>query len=138
MKPKKIINISALIGVMLFARPEYSVELRSIADAATFEPREDIGRSSQLVWIKYRETPVNVADPRFEYLDTSRSSFITAAWYDSSSSYMVTGLRGTYYHYCRMPKNAWNAFRAADSLGRHYNAFIKGNFDCRLGGVPPY
>jgi KTSC domain len=100
--------------------------------------RVDAATAKHIVWVKYRQTPVNVADPRFEYLDTSRSSFITAAWYDSSNSYMVIGLRGTYYHYCRMPENAWKAFHAADSLGRHYNAFIKGNYDCRLGGVPPY
>src|SRR5262245_18616002 len=93
---------------------------------------------NHIVRVKYRQTPVNVADPRFEYLDTSRSSFITGAWYDSSNSYMVIGLRGTYYHYCRMPRNAWSAFQVADSLGRHYNAFIKGNYDCRLGGVPAY
>src|SRR5262249_15042058 len=91
-----------------------------------------------LVWIKYRQTPVDLADRRFEYLDTSRSSFITGAWYDSSNSYMVIGLRGSYYHYCRMPRNAWNSFQVADSLGRHYNAFIKGNYDCRLAGVPVY
>ena len=91
-----------------------------------------------LVWVKYRQTPVDLADRRFEYLDTSRSSFITGAWYDGSNSYMVIGLRGTYYHYCRMPRNAWNSFSAADSFGRHYNAFIKGNFDCRPGGVPVY
>jgi hypothetical protein len=91
-----------------------------------------------VVWVKYRQTPVDLADRRFEYLDTSRSSFITGAWYDGSNSYMVIGLRGTYYHYCRMPRSAWSSFRAADSFGRHYNAFIKGNFDCRLGGVPVY
>ena len=91
-----------------------------------------------VVWVKYRQTPVDVADPRFEYLDTSRSSFITGAWYDSSNFYMVIGLRGTYYQNCGMPRSAWNSFRAADSLGRHYNAFIKGNYDCRLGGVPVY
>jgi KTSC domain len=91
-----------------------------------------------LVWVKYRQTPVDLVDRRFEYLDTSRSSFITGAWYDSSNSYMVIGLRGTYYHYCRMPRNAWNSFRGADSFGRHYNAFIKGNYDCRLRGVPVY
>jgi KTSC domain len=110
--------------------------------AAFFTHQRDIPAAAaapnHIVWVKYRQTPVNVADRCFEYLDTSRSSFITGAWYDGSNSYMVIGLRGTYYHYCRMPSNAWNAFRAADSFGRHYNAFIKGNFDCRLGGVPVY
>jgi hypothetical protein len=120
-------KIFAVIAVMVLTA-------MSVADAATSEPN----RSERLVWVKYRQTPVNVTDSRFEYLDTSRSSFITGAWYDGSNSYMVIGLRGTYYHYCGMPRNEWNAFRAADSFGRHYNAFIKGNFDCRLGGVPVY
>jgi hypothetical protein len=121
-------KIAALIGVILL------LTSISVANAAASES----GRSKHLVWIKYRQTPVNVADPRFEYLDTSRSSFITGAWFDSSNFYMVIGLRGTYYHYCRMPRSAWTLFGAADSLGRYYNAFIKGNYDCRVGGVPVY
>ena len=107
----------------------FAQDQRTLATAAT---------PSHIVWVKHRQTPVDVGDSRFEYLDTSRSSFITGAWYDSSNFYMVIGLRGTYYHYCRMPRNAWNSFQVADSLGRHYNAFIKGNYDCRLGGVPVY
>ena len=95
-------------------------------------------RSQHLIIVKYRATPVDVADPRFEYLDTSRSSFVTGAWYDESNTYMVIGLKRTYYHYCRMPRNAWDSFRSADSFGRHFNMFIKGRFDCRLGGVPDY
>ena len=100
---------------------------------------EQRAAKQNFVSVKYRQTPVDVAHPRFEYLDTSRSSFVTGAWYDSANSYMVIGLRGTHYHYCRMPMNAWTAFRRADSFGKHYNAFIKaGNYDCRLGGVPAY
>ena len=95
-------------------------------------------QSTQVVRVKYRATPVDVADPRFDYLDTSRSSFVNGAWYDESNMYMVIGLKGTYYHYCRMPLNAWDSFRSADSFGRHFNRFIKGRFDCRLGGVPDY
>jgi hypothetical protein len=95
--------------------------------------------SSRVVWVKYRSAnPVDVSHPRFEYLDTSRSSLVTGAWYDASNEYMIIGLRGVYYHYCRMPQPAWSAFRGAKSFGRHYRARIKGNFDCRLGGVPDY
>ena len=88
--------------------------------------------------VKYRPTPVDVTDPRFEYLDTSRSSLVTGAWYDESNAYMVIGLDEVYYHYCRMPRDAWNAFTSADSFGGHYRAFIRGQHDCRLGGVPEY
>ena len=95
-------------------------------------------QQARVVWVKYRSTPVNVSHPRFKYLVTNRSSFVTGAWYDESNTYMIIGLNGTYYHYCRMPSSAWNSFRAADSFGRHYNAFIKGRYDCRLGGVPEH
>ena len=85
-------------------------------------PRHAVNAAEQgrLVWVKYRPTPVNVSHPRFKYLDTSRSSFVTGAWYDESNSYMIIGLNGTYYHYCRMPGSSWNSFRTADSFGRHY------------------
>jgi hypothetical protein len=95
-------------------------------------------RANHSVWIKYRNTPVDVGHPRFQYLDTTRSSFVTGAWYDSSNRYMVIGLRGTNYHYCQMPEKVWISFRAADSFGTYYNRFIMGRYDCRLGGVPMY
>jgi hypothetical protein len=91
-----------------------------------------------VVSVKYRDTPVDLSSGRFEFLDTSRSSFVTGAWYDRQNSYLVIGLRDTYYHHCRMPPAAWTGFRAADSFGRHYNDLIKGDYDCRLGGVPQY
>ena len=95
-------------------------------------------QQQHLIAVKYRSTPVDVAHPRFQYLDTSRSSFVNGAWYDEANGYMIIGLNATYYHYCRMPRSAWDAFRSADSFGRHYNAFIKGRYDCRLGGIPSY
>jgi hypothetical protein len=94
--------------------------------------------AQKIVIVKYRLTPVDVGHPRFESADTSRSSFVTGAWYDASNSYMIIGLGGVNYHYCRMRTTEWNAFRAARSLGSHYNAQIKGRFDCRLGGMPNY
>ena len=87
-------------------------------------PGAESQRFQRLVTVKYRNTPVNVGDPRFEYLDTSRSSFVTAAWYDSSNRYMIIGLGGTHYHYCQMPSQAWASFREARSFGTHYNRFI--------------
>ena len=94
--------------------------------------------TSQLIDVKYRPSPVDVSDPRFEHTDTSRSSFVTDAWYDDSHDYMVIGLQGTNYHYCRIPQEVWDAFQQADSFGRFYNRDIKGRYDCRLGGVPEY
>jgi hypothetical protein len=31
-----------------------------------------------------------------------------------------------------------DAFQAADSMGRYFNASIKGHFDCQTGRVPSY
>jgi hypothetical protein len=51
---------------------------------------------------------------------------------------MIIRLKRTYYHYCKMPKTTWTAFKKADSFGRHYHPHIKARYDCRLGGVPTY
>jgi hypothetical protein len=90
------------------------------------------------VHVKYLAAPVDIAHPRFEKLDTSRSSFVVGAWYDDESDYMIINLGSIFYHYCRMPESAWAAFRTAESFGKHYSSLIKGEFDCRQGGVPQY
>lgn len=87
-------------------------------------------------YVKYRDT--HVCLDQFEYQDTSRNSFVKGAWYDASNDYMVLSLKGTKYHYCRMPDSVWNAFKGAFSYGRFYSANLKGKYDCRLGGVPSY
>lgn len=92
------------------------------------------------VWItvKYRSDPVNIADPRFFYLDGSSSSLVDVAFYDSADKYMIVSLNGTAYHYCGMPGNVWSGFTMASSLGSFYNSEIKGSFDCRSGAAPDY
>ena len=87
-------------------------------------------------YVKYRDTPVCLE--QFTYQDTSKSSFVRGAWYDISNNYMLLSLSGTKYHYCRVPENVWNSFKQAVSYGKFYNAYIKGRYDCRLGGVPAY
>jgi hypothetical protein len=67
-----------------------------------------------------------------------RSSFIRRVCYDSKSRYLVVNLAGSYYHYCRIPPRTVTAWFDADSMGRHYNAHIKGEYDCRLGGIPSW
>jgi len=92
------------------------------------------------VWVdvKYRATPVDVADPRFTALTRTDSSLVDAAFYDAGNEYMVIVLNGTAYHYCDLPEKDWNAFINADSLGRFYRSAIKGKFDCRNRSVPQY
>ena len=90
------------------------------------------------VLIKYRDDKVNLNNGLFEYLDTSESSWVEGAWYDSDNEYMVINLNGVYYHYCEMPDSAWSRFELSESFGSDYNEYIKGNYDCRLGYVPSY
>jgi hypothetical protein len=51
---------------------------------------------------------------------------------------MIVQLNETYYHYCDIDKSTVDAFNAAESMGRFFNASIKGHFDCRAGHVPSY
>ncbi len=90
------------------------------------------------VSIEYRDTPVNIASSKFEYLNTDRSSFINGAWYDKKNKYMIISLNEVYYHYCGMPESVWMDFTRAESFGRFYNQAIKGQYDCRKGHVPDY
>lgn len=90
----------------------------------------------QYVNVKYRDDMVDIGNPRFEALDTSKSSFINGAWYDSGNEYMIIKLDSTYYHYCELPETVWNTFKKADSFGSYYNSSIKNKYDCREGHIP--
>lgn len=94
--------------------------------------------TANYVSVKYRSDKVDIANPRFEYLDTSESSWVGGAWYDANNEYMIINLSGTYYHYCSMPESAWNSFKSASSFGTSYNQSIKGNYDCQTHPVPKY
>jgi hypothetical protein len=85
--------------------------------------------------VKYRG-PVDLAPFKCEAID--RSSFIRRVCYDAINNYMVVKLNETYYHYCDIDRATVDAFRAADSMGRFFNASIKGHFDCQTGRVPSY
>jgi KTSC domain-containing protein len=95
---------------------------------------------SETVDVKYRG-PVELKT--FECSDTNRSSFIQRVCYDKAQSYMIIGLRGTYYHYCELPTPTYHALMDAPSMGQFYNQNIKGSgsdgpFDCRTHKVPQY
>jgi hypothetical protein len=88
----------------------------------------------ETVDVKYRG-PVDLAP--FKCTSIDRSSFIRRVCYDAAHSYMIVKLNETYYHYCDINSATVNTFNAADSMGRYFNASIKGHFDCRNGHVPP-
>lgn len=87
---------------------------------------------AETVFVKY-QGPVDLGS--FDCTPT-QSSFVHRICYQADQSYLVVLLDQTYYHYCRIPSQVVNQWLGADSQGRFYNAAIKGNFDCRLGGIP--
>ncbi len=93
---------------------------------------------SNYVEIKYREDKVDISHSRWEYLDTSKSSWIRGAWYDKGNQYMIINLNGTRYHFCELPSSTWNRYKKAESFGSDYNEYIKGNYDCRIYYTPEY
>ena len=90
---------------------------------------------AETVNVKYRG-PVDLAP--FQCESVSKSSLVTRICYDRKEQYMVIGLQGTYYHYCEIDSGTVAGLRGADSMGRYFNARIKGNFDCRINRVPTY
>ncbi|MEK7544970.1 MAG: KTSC domain-containing protein [Patescibacteria group bacterium] len=85
-------------------------------------------QKSKSVNVKYRKDSVNFSN--FEYLDTSKSSFVNGAWYDSSNGHMIIKLNKNNYEYCGIPTSAWKEFEEADSFGKYYNTRIKGFYNC--------
>ena len=66
------------------------------------------------------------------------SSLVWRTCYDQANRYLVVNLKGTYYHYCRMPSAIVREWREAESMGRYYLANIRASaYDCRAGGIPP-
>ena len=102
----------------------------SIASAAAF---------AETVIVKYRG-PVDLKP--FVCTDTT-SSFVNRVCYDKANAYVLILLKSTWYHYCEIDAGTVDALIKADSVGRYYNANIKGTgqdgpFDCRTHRVPKY
>jgi KTSC domain len=90
---------------------------------------------AESVYVKYR----GEVDLRFfDCTDIARSSFIRTVCYDRRNEYMLISLNGTFYHYCEIDAGTVSSLLSAPSMGRFYNANIKGQFDCRVHRVPEY
>ena len=90
---------------------------------------------AEQVFVKYRG-PVSLAP--FECDWVTRSSLVNRLCYDKKERYLIVNLSGTYYHYCQIPTNVVASWKQADSMGRFYNAWVKGNYDCRVYPMPAY
>jgi hypothetical protein len=90
---------------------------------------------AESVYVKYRG---EVGLKSFNCTDISRSSFIQRVCYDRRNEYMLISLNGAFYHYCEIDAGTVASLVNAPSMGRFYNASIKGQFDCRVHRVPAY
>ena len=90
---------------------------------------------AESIYVKYRG---EVSLKSFDCSDITRSSFINRVCYDRRNEYMLISLNGTFYHYCEIDAGTVSSLLNAPSMGRFYNASIKGNFDCRTNRVPWY
>jgi hypothetical protein len=93
------------------------------------------GVRAESVYVKYRG---EIDLKHFDCTDITRSSFIRRVCYDSRQEYMLISLSGTFYNYCEIDARTVSSLLAAPSMGRFYNASIKGNFYCRVHRVPQY
>lgn len=88
--------------------------------------------SAEVVHVKYRG-PVDLS---LFHCARPSSSFVHRICYQASTRYAVVLLKNTYYHYCRVPESVIDNWFLAPSVGRFFNRSIKGNYDCRSGGIP--
>lgn len=93
-----------------------------------------LSASAETVDVKYRG-PVDLKP--FSCRDVV-SSFVRRICYDKAQSYMLINLQGTWYHYCEIDPRTVASLISAESVGRYYNASVKGKFDCRINRVPVY
>ena len=91
--------------------------------------------NAETVFVKYRGI-VDLAP--FQCQDVERSSLVTRICYDRREQYLIIGLLGTYYHYCEIDSETISGLKTVQSMGRFYNSYIKGNFDCRIHKMPTY
>lgn len=90
---------------------------------------------AETVNVKYRG-PVDLKP--FKCESFSRSSLVDRVCYDGKEQYMIINLQGVYYHYCEIDAGTVSQLLRAESMGRYFNAAIKGKFDCRTRKVPAY
>jgi len=90
---------------------------------------------AESVVVKYHQS-VNIDSFDCEWIN--KSSLIQRLCYDSLKAYAIVNLSGVYYHYCNVPESIIKSWKSSSSMGKFYNANIKGRYDCRLAKVPKY
>ncbi|MEA2822479.1 MAG: hypothetical protein QOJ86_4483 [Bradyrhizobium sp.] len=72
----------------------------------------------------------------FTCQDITRSSLVNRVCYDAASRTMIVQVKTAYSKYCGVPETTRDNFLNAPSMGRYYNANIKGagavaRYECR-------
>lgn len=91
-----------------------------------------IAQKDNVIEIKYSGNEVNLSG--YDSLNTSKSSFVHGAWYDSAGKTLVLKLNDDYYQYCNFPDDVWLDFSDAESFGQFYNSTIKDHYQCSESG----
>src|SRR5437868_9704015 len=82
---------------------------------------------------------VNLAP--FACQDITRSSIVNRVCYDAASRQMIVQANAAWWQYCGVPEAVRDGFLSAPSMGRYYNANIKGSetagpYECRAQHTP--
>jgi hypothetical protein len=114
--------------LLFFIVPIILIPLTHLYLTGSFE-EIDFGNPRELV-INTENTDSRIDISQFEYLDTTKSSFVDGAWYEKYNESLVVMLKNSYYEYCAVPVIEWEGFKVASSFGTYYNKNIKGNYSC--------
>ena len=125
----------AIQGLLMSGSQAIEIRIKKILAALTMLMSVSSVANAETVMVKYRG-PVDTS--HFQCESISRSSLVNRVCYDASNQYMLIALRGTYYHYCGIDGGTVSELMVASSMGRFFNGYIKGRFDCRTGRVPDY
>lgn len=83
---------------------------------------------AETVSVKY----IGLVDLRPYTCTNTVSSFVHRVCFDGRQRRAVLLLRDTYYMHCGIDQGTVDRLIHAPSVGRAYNATVRGRFDCRL------
>jgi hypothetical protein len=82
-----------------------------------------------IVWVRSTNSLIK------DSVDTSKSSWIRSAEYYSDGlgiGFLILNMKGKEYIWEGVPLNVWKGFKKADSFGKYYHRYIKGNYYMEL------
>ena len=139
MMHKKAFTI-LLLAALLFSLCACGAQTEPLTQPQTTEAATAPTTAATTTTVPTTETttaPTTTEPPVFSVDDvamtaTPNSSCFSKIGYSAAFETLVVTFRGSGQTYCYTNFTAadWAAFRSADSLGRDYNAHIKGNYPC--------